>query len=194
MDLPPAYGSPTNSEPLKIPPFPSRVTTETVYTDFMKYLMENTKKSFEECIPNGAAIWRRLRDAMLVILTTPNGWDLAQQGTLRKAAIAAGLVKEENAHELLDFVTEGEASVHYALAYSQSRTWLFPGSMFAVVDAGGSTVDSTLYECKSTDPKVLLEEVCPSGCVQVRAISLLRWTKRLIPFPISVFLRPEAHS
>jgi hypothetical protein len=166
-NLPPPYGSPTNTSTFEIPPLPSRVTVEKVYTDFMKYLIVNTQKCFEESIPNGQAVWRRLRETMVVVLTTPNGWDLAQQGTLRNAAIAVGLVKEGNAHELLDFVTEGEASVHYALAYSQSKTWLFPGSMFAVVDAGGSTVDSTLYECKSTDPKVILEEVCPSGCVQV---------------------------
>jgi len=134
----------------------------------MKYLMVNTQKCFEESVPNGAAVWRRLREMVLVVLTTPNGWELSQQGTLRNAAIAAGLMKAENTHQLLDFVTEGEASVRYALAYSQSKTWLFPGSMFAVVDAGGSTVDSTLYECKSTEPKIHLEEVCPSGCVQVR--------------------------
>jgi len=62
---------------------------------------------------------------MFIVLTTLNGWDLVQQGTMRKAAIQAGLVKEERAHQLLDFVTEGEASVHYALAYSQSESWLF---------------------------------------------------------------------
>lgn len=167
-DLPPPYGSTTNLSTLDIPPLPSRVTIEKVYTDFLKYLMVNTQKSFEESIPNGTAVWRRLRETTIVVLTTPNGWELSQQGTLRNAAIAAELMKEGNTHQLLDFVTEGEASVHYALAYGQSKTWLFPGSMFAVVDAGGSTVDSTLYECKSTEPKIHLEEVCPSGCVQVR--------------------------
>jgi hypothetical protein len=166
-DLPPPYGSSTNSSTLEIPPLPPGVTIEKVYTDFMKYLMANTQECFEETIPNGATVWRRLRETVLVVLTTPNGWELSQQGTLRNAAVAAELMKAENTHQLLDFVTEGEASVHYALAYSQSKTWLFPGSMFAVVDAGGSTVDSTLYECKSTEPKVHLEEVCPSGCIQV---------------------------
>jgi hypothetical protein len=56
----------------------------------------------------------------------------------------------------------------YALAYSQSKTALFPRSIFAVVDAGGLTVDSTLYRCKSMDPEIHLEEVRPSECVQVR--------------------------
>lgn len=129
--------------------------------------MENTRTSFEQSIPNGAAIWKRLRDGMVVIFTIPNGWDFTQQNTLRKAAIAAGVVSEEMAYDLLDFITEGEASVHYVLAYNESTSWITPGSAFAVVDAGGSTVDSTLYECKSTDPRVLLEEACPSECIQV---------------------------
>jgi hypothetical protein len=167
-DLPPPYGSLMNSSTLEIPHLPAGATIEKVYTDFMKYLMTNTQKCFEESIPNGPAVWRRLKEVIVVVLTTPNGWELSQQGTLRNAAIAAELVNAEKTHQLLDFVTEGEASVHYALAYSQIKTWLFPGSMFAVIDAGGSTVDSTLYECKSTEPKIHLEEVCPSGCVQVR--------------------------
>jgi hypothetical protein len=166
-DLSP-HGSPTDSSTLEMPPLPPGVTIEKVYTDFMKYLMANTQECFEGSINNGTAVWRRLRDTVLVVLTTPNGWELSQQDTLRNAAVAAELMKAENTHQLLDFVTEGEASVHYALAYSQSKTWLVPGAMFAVIDAGGSTVDSTLYECKSTEPKIHLEEVCPSGCVQVR--------------------------
>ena len=169
--MPPPYGSLANSS-FEVPELPPLVTVEKVYSDFMRYLMTNTQICFEENVPNGAAVWRRLRGRILVVLTTPNGWELAQQGTLRDAAISAGLVDAEKAYELLEFVTEGEASVHYALAYSQSKSWLFPGSMFAVADAGGSTVDTTLYECKSIDPKVILEEVCPSGCVQVRRRNL----------------------
>lgn len=159
------YG--TNSDAFEIPPLPPSLAVHQLYTDFMKYLMENTQAAFEKSIPNGAAIWRRLRDTMVLILTTPNGWDFTQQSLLRKAAVAAGIVSEERAYDLLEFVTEGEASVHYVLAYSQSKTWLKADSIFAVVDAGGSTIDSTLYECKLTDPTIVLEEACPSECVQV---------------------------
>ncbi|KAG9023827.1 hypothetical protein FS842_005635 [Serendipita sp. 407] len=45
--------------------------------------------------------------------------------------------------------------------------------MFAVTDAGGSTVDSTLYECKSVNPLVL-EEVCESECVQAGGVFIDR--------------------
>ncbi|KIM25124.1 hypothetical protein M408DRAFT_26524 [Serendipita vermifera MAFF 305830] len=167
---PPPYGSLSGASSFEIPPLPPSVTFEQVYADFMRYLMVNVERSFEQTIPNGAAIWRRLRDAMVVILTTPNGWDFTQQNVLRNAAIKASLVAEEKAYDLLEFVTEGEASVHYILAYSQSKIWLAADTLFAVIDAGGSTVDSTLYDCKSIEPKVVLEEACESECVQAGGV------------------------
>jgi hypothetical protein len=103
---------------------------------------------------------------MVIVFCTPNGWDAVQQGFLRNAAIRAGVVRDRDVDGRIDFITEGEASVHYALEHSKSNQWMRPGSVFAVADAGGSTVDSTLYECKSVDP-LRLEEVCASECVQV---------------------------
>jgi hypothetical protein len=91
---------------------------------------------------------------------------VAQHSFLRKVAIKAGLVLETDADGRLEFITEGEASVHYALAYTEALGWLIEGKLFMLTDAGGSTVDSTLYRCKSTAP-LILEEVCASECVQV---------------------------
>lgn len=122
---------------------------------------------------------------MVLILATPNGWDLNQQAVLRKAAIDAGLVKEDAAHDLLDFITEGEASVHYVLSYSQSKSWLEVGSTFAVVDAGGSTVDSTLYKCTSTTPRITLEEFCPSECIQAGGVFIDRAAEKLFKSKLS---------
>ncbi|KIM25125.1 hypothetical protein M408DRAFT_331413 [Serendipita vermifera MAFF 305830] len=167
---PPPYGSISGTPGFEVPALPSAITIEEVYADFMKYLMVNVEDSFGQNVPNGVAIWKRLRDTMVVILTTPNGWDFTQQDVLRKAAIKAGLVSEDKAYDLLEFVTEGEASVHYVLAYSQSKAWLATDTLFAVIDAGGSTVDSTLYECKSTEPKVVLEEACESECIQAGGV------------------------
>ncbi|KIM19487.1 hypothetical protein M408DRAFT_83484, partial [Serendipita vermifera MAFF 305830] len=50
------------------------------------------------------------------------------------------------------------------------KTWLAPNTLFAVIDAGGSTVDSTLYDCKSIEPKVVLEEACESECIQAGGV------------------------
>jgi hypothetical protein len=86
---------------------------------------------------------------------------------LREVAVKAHLVKEAEAESLVEFVTEGEASVHYALKYTNGDLWLNEDSMFVVTDAGGSTIDSTLYECKENKPRIVLEEVCGSECIQV---------------------------
>lgn len=166
-DDPPAYGSDEGGSGFEIPPLPKSVSIGQIYSDFLRYLMENAQSSFEQSIPSGPAIWRRLRNNLTIALITPNGWDFSQQSVLREAAIRAGLVKEDDSHRLLDFVTEGEASVHYALAYSQSTAWLNVGSTFAVVDAGGSTVDGTLYTCTAMEPKMTSEEACLSECTQV---------------------------
>ena len=52
--------------------------------------------------------------------------------------------------------------------------------MFAVVDAGGSTVDSTLYECKKITPKLILEEVCASECVQAGSVFIDRAARHML--------------
>jgi hypothetical protein len=164
-DQPPAYGS-TGSTSFEIPELPKGVSLEKVYTDFIKYVYNAARNFFVNGTPNGFNIWNRLRDSIIVVLCTPNGWDISQHTFLRKVAIRAGLVTESDADRRLEFITEGEASVHYALAHTKGVNWLSGGEMFMVTDAGGSTVDSTLYECKGTSPLVL-EEVCASECVQV---------------------------
>ena len=52
--------------------------------------------------------------------------------------------------------------------------------MLAVVDAGGSTVDSTLYECKETTPKLILEEVRASECVQAGSVFIDRAAEHML--------------
>jgi hypothetical protein len=99
-----------------IPKLPAGITIERVYADMMGYLMEITRRFYEENTPNGARIWSRLRNTMIIVLSTPNGWDMREQNILRKAAIQAGLVAEKNAADLVQFVTEAEASVHVTLA------------------------------------------------------------------------------
>lgn len=168
-DLPPPYGSvdgqPSNFE---IPELPEDVTLKQVYADFLKYIWGGVRAFFEEKLQleNGRKIWERLEDDIVVIICTPNGWDISQYTFLRTAGIEAGLVNETNADKRLEFITEAEASLHFALEYTQSPNWLEDGTMLAIVDAGGSTVDSTLYECKSTNP-LALEEICTSECIQV---------------------------
>lgn len=131
----------------------------------MKYLMQHTQGFFERTTTNGVEIWKRVRDTIIIVLATPNGWDIREQAILRKAATGASLVTKENAGQLLQFVTESEASVHYVLANNPVE-WLKRRGIFAVIDCGGSTVDTAVYRCASIDP-LRLEETCPSECLQV---------------------------
>ena len=70
--------------------------------------------------------------------------------------------------------------MHYALEYTQSAQWLRKGIVFTVVDAGGSTVDSTLYECKETSPKLILEEARASECVQAWSVFIDRAAQHML--------------
>jgi hypothetical protein len=170
-DLPPAYGSPENAPvEFEIPMLPSGTTLAKVYTDFIRYLHTNARRFFVESTPNGQSIWDRLEHGIVYIFCTPNGWDISQQVFLRDAAMIAGLFGAGDVDERVEFITEGEASVHYALAHTRSTRWLKEHGIFVVIDAGGSTIDSTLYECKGLQP-LQLEEVCASECVQVSLLN-----------------------
>ncbi|KAL8283908.1 hypothetical protein RQP46_005340 [Phenoliferia psychrophenolica] len=129
-------------------------------------------------------VWRRLSDSMAYVIATPNGWGLAEQAVLKAAMEGAGLLVKDAAasEDRLVFVTEAEASVHFGLHYapSSSSGWLEPGAQFAVCDAGGSTVDSCVYEVESTTPKLRLREVKTSDCVQAGAIFPTRFARSII--------------
>ncbi|KAG9054865.1 hypothetical protein FS842_003929 [Serendipita sp. 407] len=186
-DRPPAYDSDANTSPsMEIPPLPSNVNLTKVYSDFMRYVFLGFRTFFQETTPNGIAIWERLSSSIVIVLTIPNGWDTRQQGFLKEAAQEAGMVQSgEDAELRIEFVTEGEASVHYVLGKVNYRTWLKKGTIFAVTDAGGSTVDSTLYVCKRLEPKLELEEVCASECVQAGGVFVDRAARTLLTEKLS---------
>ncbi|KIM26383.1 hypothetical protein M408DRAFT_192539 [Serendipita vermifera MAFF 305830] len=170
--------STSNSAGSNIPPLPVGVTIERVYADLMQYLMFHTKRFFEETTKGGVEIWTRLRSTLIVVLATPNGWDIREQAILRKAAIRALLVTEESAGQLLQFVTEAEASVHYALAQDPCK-WLRKKTVFSVIDCGGSTVDTTVYRCIWTKP-LSLKETSPSECVQAGGVFVDQEVKEML--------------
>ncbi|KIM23508.1 hypothetical protein M408DRAFT_27851 [Serendipita vermifera MAFF 305830] len=180
------------SQRFEIPPLPVGVTIERVYTDLMRYLMKETQHFFERTIQDGQRVWARVRDNIVIVLATPNGWDIREQAVLRRAAIKASLVTEETADPLLQFVTESEASVHYALAYPKNH-WLERNTIFAVVDCGGSTIDTTIYRCVSTDP-LSLKETYPSECIQAGGIFVDREVEKMLKkkFHGTSFSEPES--
>lgn len=50
------------------------------------------------------------------VLTHPNAWEGSQQAQLRQAAVLGGLISDSPAGQRrLQFLTEGEASLHFCL-------------------------------------------------------------------------------
>lgn len=156
---------PTHTQDI-LPQLPPHIQLGTIYSNLLQYLFEHARKYYNEK-PGAKPVWERLKDRISFVFTVPNGWDIPEQHFLRKAAINAGLVTETDAEQLLDYITEGEASVHFSLANSMCEDWLRKDMLFAVVDAGGSTVDLTLYKCNEIEPRLVLSEESASLCIQV---------------------------
>jgi hypothetical protein len=150
--------------PSCLPTSPKRAALLRIYTDLLQYLYLHTKRWYFGNHVGGCNTWERLSlsQCITIVLTVPNGWEIDEQLILQKAALAAGIVDDE---DHLEFLTEGEGSLHYLLA--RNSAWLKPGMKVAMTDAGGSTVDFSLYECIAIDPKPILKEVTPSRSILV---------------------------
>ena len=100
----------------KILPLPQGKTAIDVFADFLHYLYKCAQKYIEETHTNGVSLWENLRPTSEFVLTHPNGWEGAQQGMMRRAAVTAGLIPDSAAGQArLSFVTEGEASLHFCI-------------------------------------------------------------------------------
>lgn len=151
-------------------PLPAGVDLKQIYSDFLGYLYKHTQECFERVIGDGKTAWQNYEGSRVFVIAHPNGWALREQKFLRDAAVQAGFVTAENAVDRVRFVTEAEASVHFCLHYTNLRSCLQPEKNFAVCDAGGSTVDTTLYKVEKLQPRLQLSEVRASACVQAGAI------------------------
>lgn len=100
---------------------------------------------------------------------------------MRKAAVKAGLIPDDQpGHSRVSFVTEGEASLHFAIENGvlsqatqvRSVSWcyeiidhlnyqLIKGEGIVIVDAGGGTIDISTYR---RDDKRIFEEIAVPQC------------------------------
>lgn len=165
---------------LDVPPLPSGVSLKQVYAHLLGYLFDHTTAFFRDNSHDGPSLWQRLRSDYEIVLAIPNGWDTVQQGFLKDVVVLAGVLPDGFDTPRLSFVSEAEASVHYALDHTDGDRWLTTGTHFAVLDAGGSTVDTTLYKCTALQPKLKLEEVTSSDCVQAGAVFVDRDAEKML--------------
>src|SRR6266550_3239859 len=97
-----------------IPPLPLNKTVIDIFGDLLKYLYKSTINYIRE--RQGDSIFESVGANIDFVLSHPNGWEGKQQSEMRRAAIAAGLVKDmSEALEHIGFVTEGEANLHFCL-------------------------------------------------------------------------------
>ncbi|KAG8737713.1 hypothetical protein FRC10_007912 [Ceratobasidium sp. 414] len=148
---------------LKLDPLPRGVSLQQIYSDFLGYLLEHTRTFFEGRVVDGSLIWGNYRSKMEFVIAHPNGWGIREQTFMRAAAIEAGFVLDSSPHKIR-FVTEAEASVHFCIHHTNLGTRLQAGMKFAVCDAGGSTVDTTIYSVIAGRPMLKMEEDRASAC------------------------------
>ncbi|KAH7100085.1 hypothetical protein BKA62DRAFT_831200 [Auriculariales sp. MPI-PUGE-AT-0066] len=156
LHLHPASMKANAGTPLRIPPLPAGVTLKQpkvaqVYTHFLKYIYAHATDFFCRHNPDGETIWNRVKDRVEIVFAIPNGWDVAQHVFLRDVVVLSGVLPRGHNPRRIMF-------------------WLKPGVNFCVLDAGGSTVDTTLYTCTAVAPKLELEEVTASDCVQAGSV------------------------
>ncbi|KAG9125789.1 hypothetical protein FRC07_006216 [Ceratobasidium sp. 392] len=155
---------------LKLDPLPNGISLRQIYSDFLGYLLKHTRSFFEDRIIDGQLIWKDYQPLMEVVIAHPNGWGLREQTFLRAAAVDAGLASASSAQAKIRFVTEAEASVHFCIYHTNLGNRIQAGTKFAVCDAGGSTVDTTVYTVVTARPTLKLQEAKSSACVQAGAI------------------------
>ncbi|THG93264.1 hypothetical protein EW026_g7931 [Hermanssonia centrifuga] len=134
-----------------------------------------------ETHPNGDSLWNSVEGRIEFILSHPNGWEGSQQGKMRQATIAAGLIPDNAAgHARIHFVTEGEASMHYCVDNGLATGAITDGQSVVIIDAGGGTVDLSTYVFTTMTP-MTVEEIAPPDCilqgstrVNIRAEAFLR--------------------
>lgn len=88
-----------------------------IFADFLEYLFVCSKTFIQETVlPDGPGFWASVENDIKFVLSHPNGWEGAQQSHMRRAAVLAGLVSNDrNDQDRIQFVTEGEASLHFCI-------------------------------------------------------------------------------
>ncbi|KAH8800523.1 hypothetical protein DL96DRAFT_1824045 [Flagelloscypha sp. PMI_526] len=197
----------------KLKPLPSGKTPTLVFADFLGYLFRCAEKYIRETHHNGDTLWEGVQAGQVhFVLTHPNAWEGIQQSQLRDAAVKAGLISSNPAGQSrLQFVTEGEASLHFCLQQGLGQSMSKSEKGTLIIDAGGiavvilvwvaaadkptgGTIDISVYAPTSIANKIGFEEIATPHCLSFLNYSLLHVVPTIFPgqFNGSVFVTLEA--
>lgn len=105
-----------------IPSLPKNKTAVGVFADFMRYLFRCARTYIEETHTGGHDLWQSFDGHIDFLLSHPNGWDGVQQHHMRQAAVLAALIPDnQGGQDRLQFVSEGEACLHFCFRNGLSK-------------------------------------------------------------------------
>jgi hypothetical protein len=120
LHIRPRKGESSSEVSAKIPPLPPNKTATDVLADFLSYLFNCAKSYICVTHANGAELWESMKSDISFVLSHPNGWEGYQQTHFRQAVVKAGLI-DESEGERVSFISEGEASLWFALKHGLSQ-------------------------------------------------------------------------
>lgn len=148
-----------------LPTLPAGKTAIDVFGDFLEYLFSCARRFITQARANGASQWESVGSRIDFILGHPNGWEGLQQSKMRQALVSAKLVTDSLADQSrVQFVSEGEASLHYCLDGGLAADAIKVDSKVLIIDAGEGTVDLSTYTFVSTSP-ITVHEVTAPDCI-----------------------------
>ncbi|KAK0222699.1 hypothetical protein EDD85DRAFT_860789 [Armillaria nabsnona] len=161
-----------------IAPLPPGKDVVEVFGDFYAYLVQCTLTFIQESHQNGSNVLSSCEEHIEYIISHPNGWEGIQQQKLRRAAVCAGLIPDnDKGQERIHFVTEGEASLHFCIDRGLS-SFIKDEEGVMIVDAGGGTVDISTYSRTSDDKS--FEEIATPACVFAGSIFVTRCAENFL--------------
>jgi len=148
------------------PPLPLNKTVVEVFADFLRYLFSCAANYIKETHSDRSNLWKSVENDIEFVLSHPNGWEVAQLQEMQKAAILAGLIRDNTSGRArLTFVAEGEAILHYALRNDFHTNTLTNGDGVVIVDAGGGTIGISSYRYNiTTGGKETFDEMSAPQC------------------------------
>lgn len=91
-----------------ISPLPPGLTVDDVLSHFFAYVKDNVQMFVTNSYTSGNRYYDEFAETMVLVLTTPNGWEGKNQNRMREAAIKAKLLVGDRVRERVRFVSEGE--------------------------------------------------------------------------------------
>lgn len=151
----------------ELPPLPPGKSAVDVLTDFIKYLFDCCKTYILDCHPE--LTWSSLEHSIEYILTYPGGWG-EQRHIYHQAIERTGLVSsvpEEQSR--VHLLTDGQGGLHFCIAQllnGEVVNSTVPQGV-VVIDAGGGTIDLSMYSITMASNRISCEEIAPAECMRL---------------------------